>query len=112
MLDNTKWNESLRRQIVVQALDSAHDYIQRYGWRQAFGRRGQPVCLVKSITMQNLDWCVEQECRAHISAATGTIDLVAWNDSYFRTKRQVLDALKQARAKAEAPHRESLLVGD
>lgn len=102
MLDNTQWTRNLELQKVACALRTSIDYIEEYGWAQKFGRHGEPVCVVKSLTMQQLELSVMEEARSRIGRVVGTEDLIRWNDSWFRSKGQVLEALREAEAEVLA----------
>lgn len=88
-----------------QALEEAHVLIQKRGWVQGeYKSRAGAYCLVGALETVCGRFTLDFEHKTFTTASTrllevvGDFDLVGWNDAPGRTKKQVLKALKKAKA--------------
>ena len=91
---------------VGQLLLEAADLIEQYGWTQrAYGNRWTGFCVHGALFFNHrqhggtFDETINASGR--FADYVGTIDVIGWNDAPWRTKRQVIDALRAAAHKQE-----------
>lgn len=85
----------------LMILERAKNLINAHGWTQGtYGSEDEGFCLMGAVSRANDD-VIPWGAIDHLVSALGSEQIIGWNDTFGRTKEEVLDLFDRTIARLE-----------